>query len=116
MMKYLYPIMRGKKDYHYGSTDVGEVNVKNLCIKNCNHESPVEASDCFREKLLKKKSKIISIETRKCCFKKCANMTEEVVNFGFDFQFPLCEDHQDEDSVREVCGFGFPLLLKDHKN
>ena len=81
--------MRGKKNYHYGSTDVDEVHVKNLCIKKCQHESPVEASDCFREKLLKKKSKIITIEEKKCCFKKCANMTKEAINYGYDFQFAL---------------------------
>lgn len=112
-MNYLYPIRRSEKDYHYGITDSDEIEIENLCSDNCSHESPVEASDCFRNKLLKNKPSIINIEARKCCVPKCANPTEEVFNYGYNFEFAVCKDHQTKSAIKEVAGFGFPLLLKE---
>lgn len=112
-MHYLYPIRRDKNDYHYGRTDSGEIRIENFCLDTCQHQNPIESSDCFRERLLKRQPTLVSIEPRKCCFQKCPNTATEVLNYGYDFQFALCPDHQDKASVRKVCGFGFPLLLKD---
>lgn len=112
-MKYLYPIRRGAGDYHYGSTDKDETVVENLCNDDCSHEGPIESSDCFRNRLLKNKPTIISIEPVKCCVPKCANTSTSMVNYGYNFQFAVCKNHQDKASIKKVCGFGFPLLLKD---
>lgn len=112
-MKYLYPIRRGPNDYHYGRTDLDEINIANVCSDKCRHENPIEASDCFRESLLKNKPTIVTIEPRKCCHPKCPNPTTEALNYGYDFQFALCPTHKNKTSVKKVCGFGFPLILKD---
>lgn len=112
-MKYLYPIRRGPGDYHFGKTDSDEVVVENLCNENCSHEGPLDSSDCFRNKLLKNKPSIIPIEPVKCCHPKCANTSTSAVNYGYNFQFALCKDHQNKASVRNICGFGFPLILKE---
>lgn len=114
MMKYLYSIRRGDKDYHFGKTDEGEVNVENLCLEECKHENPIESSDCFREQLLKNKPKTIYIESKKCCVPKCANSTSAMINYGYDFQFPVCKEHQNKSSIKKICGFGFQLTLKEN--
>lgn len=112
-MKYLYPIRRSEKDYQFGKTDEEEIGIENLCSHDCKHESPVESSDCFREQLLKNKPDIIAIEPRKCCVPKCANQTEKALNYGYDFEFAVCKEHQNKTSVKKVCGFGFPLILRE---
>lgn len=114
-MKYLYPILRGSKDYQFGKTDEAETETEteNLCSANCKHESPIEASDCFREQLLKNKPSVINIESRKCVFPKCANQTEQALNYGYDFEFAVCKEHQNKTSVKKVAGFGFPLILHE---
>lgn len=114
-MKYLYPIQRGSKDFQFGKTDEAETDTEteNLCSEKCRHESPVESSDCFREQLLKNKPDIIDIESRKCCVPKCANHTTKALNYGYDFEFAVCKEHQNKASVKKVCGFGFPLILRE---
>ena len=113
MIKYLYPIRRGSNDYYFGHADQNETIIENLCSHKCQHENSIHASDCFRERLLNNKAIKVVIQPRKCCHPKCSNATTEALNYGYDFQFPLCEDHQDKASVRKVCGFGFPLILRD---
>lgn len=112
-MKYLYAIRRGAKDYFYGKTDKDETEVENLCLDSCNHEDPIEASDCFREKLIESKPKKISIEPRKCIVPKCPNTAQHMLNYGYDFEFALCKDHQNKTTARRVCGFGFQLQLRE---
>lgn len=114
-MKYLYAIRKGPNNYHFGKTDVKETNIEFLCSSNCLHHHPIDASDCFREQLLKNIPDFISIEPRKCCFAKCAGTATEKLNYGYDFEFALCKYHQDKESVKKVCGFGFPLIIRENK-
>ena len=115
-MKYLYPIQREANDFCFGMDSIDDKILENYCSEKCVHTNPIEASDCFRDKLLKNKPTTISIEPRKCCFQKCPNITTEALNYGYDFQFALCATHQNKASVKKVCGFGFPLLLRDKQS
>lgn len=112
-MKYLYAIKNADKDYFFGKTDKDEIETEKLCLESCSHQDPIEASDCFREQLLKKKPTKISIEPRKCIARKCANTTEHMLNYGYNFQFPVCKDHQNKVAIMKVCGFGFQLQLRE---
>lgn len=112
-MKYLYPIRKSENEYHFGRTDVDEASIENVCYEKCLHTNPVEASDCFREKLLKNKAITFDIEPRKCCFPKCSNSTTKMVNYGYNFQFAVCKEHTSKASIRSICGFGLPLILRE---
>ena len=110
-MKYLYPIRVDANNYHFGKTDVDEVNIEPLCEHE--HLSPTQASDCFRETLLKNKPVLSDIEPRKCQFSKCANTTDKLITYDYDFSFAVCKEHESKVSIRKICGFGFPLLLHE---
>lgn len=118
-MKYLYPIefvKNGKKKYFFGETDINEEKVKRIGIcksDKCAHNTPVEASDCYRQYLLDNEWTLKGgvIGERKCYMKKCANMTTQVACLGDHIEYPLCDEHRNKATAKTI-GWGFVLNLK----
>ena len=119
-MKYLYPIefsKDGKRKYYFGETDIDEKGVVRVgtCKEDkCAHDTPTEASDCYRQYLLDNEwvLKGGNIEPRKCCIKKCANMTTQIACLGDSIEYALCDEHRNKATVKTI-GWGFVLNLRN---
>ena len=121
-MTYLYPIefkQGNQRKYYFGEADLTETQVARMgtCkTDNCAHNTPTEASDCFRQYLLDNQWKVKggNIEPRKCCIKKCPNQTTQIACLGEYIQYPLCEEHRNKTTVKKI-GWGFVLNLRGNK-
>jgi hypothetical protein len=119
-MKYLYPIevIKGKKrTYYFGETNQKETKKKRIgtCSnENCSHDTPIEASDCYRQYMLDNEwnQKGKKIQPRKCCKSGCANQTERAAILGNYLEFPLCDEHRNKATVKQICGWGFVLNMR----
>lgn len=120
-MQYLYPIAfkdtTSKTKYFFGITDIHETNTEKVghCKeKNCTHNSPAEASDCYRQYLLDNEFNASAggVEERKCMMRGCAERTDKICKLGSHIEFALCTKHRNKTTVKKICGWGLVLNIR----